>query len=224
MKKSILLFPVFAFFAFTLSAQQLWFGARAGYTLSDVLIKVPSGSDEVEDPFSQLNDMNRTLGSAHLGLDARLPIGQRWGILASLLYARKGYIGKMYWPSGPADAIWQLHYLNLPIVVDFRLWKGLSLQAGAEAGWLLKTRVKSGSEAFNPDNGLIAINDFDFGLVGGLEYSFGNGIFIGARHTYGVAHLQKFEVTDDFGASLGEVKSRNSATQFSAGYRYYFGQ
>lgn len=221
MQKSIFLAASLLFYAISLFAQQTSAGLRAGYTLSDVLVQEPDGLTVEGNPDFEIDEHYRLLHSFHIGIDGRLQISERFGMLASLLYARKGYIGTLDWPAGPADATWELHYLNLPLVADFRLWKELSLQGGVETGWLMEARVKSNGESFDPQN-IFSLNDFDFGLVGGLEYRFAKGFFIGARHIFGIAALQKFGMTSETGETLGDAKSRNSATQISVGYRYTF--
>ncbi len=226
MKKSIFFLPAvtlvkvglacgLCLFATSLFAQQVSIGARAGYTLSDVLVKEPDGAA----PEFQIDENYRPLSSFHIGVDGRLQLSERLRILATLLYAKKGYIGTLDWPSGPADATWELHYLNLPATADFRLWKGLFLQGGVELGWLMEARAKSAGETFDPQN-FSLFEDFDWGLVGGLEYQFPKGFFIGARHIFGIAPLQQFEVTDETGFPIGELRTRNSATQLSVGYRH----
>lgn len=206
MKESI--FLSFGFFLLTASlfAQQAAIGIRAGYTLSDVryVTNVPFDVD--------LNDASKHLSSFHAGVDAQIPFENRFSAIASLLYARKGHEGKVYWPTGPADATWELHYLNLLVVADYRVWKGLALQGGVEFGRLLSARLKSGSEEAQIDD---SYEDFDTGLVAGLEYRTGNGFFIGVRQVFGIYNINGLEYTDGT-----IIKIRNSATQFSVGYRH----
>lgn len=221
MKKSIFLAFCSLFFAIQSFAQETSVGIRAGYTLSDVLVKEPDGYVVEGNPDFQIDEDYRPLSSFHIGVDGRLQISERFGVIATLLYARKGYVGRLDWPTGPADATWELHYLNLPVVADFCIWKGLCLQGGMEAGWLLKARVESAGETFDPQAySLFKFKDFDLGATAGLEYRFQKGFFVSARHVFGILPIEEFEVTDNNGAELGEVQSRNSATQFSVGYRH----
>jgi len=201
-------------FAFgILSAQKLSLGIRAGYTLSDVTVKGPNGL--IDAPYSTLN-------SLHAGIDARIGLSERFAIVSGLQYARKGHKGEIPRPTGPTtSAIYELHYLNLPVVADVRLWKGLAAQGGVEAGSLLNARIKSAGEKVDIKN---LYEDFDFGLVAGLEYRFNDAFFIGVRHVFGLSSIQQIEFTDDNGAGLGTASSRNQATQISAGYRYSFGE
>lgn len=221
MKKSIFLACGLSLLSVSLFAQQFSVGLRAGYTRSDLTIVEPDGLTVDGDPDYQLDGKFKPLNSFHGGADFRMSLSERFGILASLLYARKGYVGELAWPTGPADATWELHYLNLPVVADFRVWKGLSLQGGAEFGRLLSARVKSAGE-----NAEISdfYEEFDLGLVAGLEYRFAKGFFVGARHVFGIYNIQDAELTDETGAIFDDLKSLNSATQVSVGYRFSLGE
>lgn len=213
MKKTIFLVCCFSVTALVTTAQQFAIGARAGYSRSELHISASEG-------YSPNNNF-KPINGFHAGFDALIMLGERLGMQTGLLYSKKGYTGRLDWPTGPADAYWSLHYLNLPVLLDYRVFKGLSLQGGAELGRLLSTRVKSGSENFEVDG---LYEEFDFGLVAGLEYRLKNGFFIGARQIFGLYKIQEFEVTDDTGSFSGEASSHNRSTQFSAGYRYSFGQ
>jgi hypothetical protein len=217
MKKSIFLACGLSLLSVSLFAQQFSVGLRAGYTRSDLTIIEPDGLD----PNYQLDGKFKPLNSFHAGADLRMSLSERFGILASLLYTRKGYVGELAWPTGIAEATYELHYLNLPVVADFRVWKGLSLQGGAEFGRLLSARVKSAGE-----NAEISdfYEEFDLGLVAGLEHRFAKGFFVGARHVFGIYNIQDAEITDETGAILDDLKSLNSATQLSVGYRHTIGR
>ncbi|GAB4499033.1 MAG: hypothetical protein OHK0019_35460 [Saprospiraceae bacterium] len=214
MKKLIFLVFSLALFATTLFSQQISIGPRVGYTLSDLKFIFPDELREINP-----NEHSEPLSSFHAGVDASMSLSDRFGIVASLLYARKGYAGEEQWPTGPEATNWELHYFNLPILADFRVWKGLSLQGGTELGRLLSARLKSSDKnAYVKD----FFEKFDLGLVAGLEYRLNNGFFISARHVFGIYSIQTLEVTDDTGNVRGNLKTRNTATQFSVGYRYAF--
>ncbi len=221
MKKSIFLACGLSLLSVSLFAQQFSVGIRAGYTRSDLTIIEPDGLTVDGDPDYQLDGKFKPLNSFHAGADFRMSLGERFGIIASLLYARKGYVGELAWPTGIAKATYELHYLNLPVVADFRVWKGLSLQGGAEFGKLLNARVKSAGEDAKISD---FYEEFDLGLVAGLEYRFQKGFFIGARHIFGIYNIQDVELTDGTGGVLDDLKSLNSATQISVGYRHEIGK
>jgi hypothetical protein len=217
MKKTIFITCCLSLFASMATAQQISVGLRAGYSRSDILIDMPDGIDVETDPNGELKPIN----GIHAGIDVHMMLGRRMGMQASLLYAQKGYKGRIFWPTGPADAYWTLHYLNLPVLLDYRIFSGLSVQGGAELGRLLSTRVKSGSENFESEG---LYEEFDFGLLAGLEYRFKSGLFVSARQIFGLYKIQELEATDINGQNTGIAKSRNSSMQLSIGYRHTFGQ
>lgn len=215
LRKTILL-PALLLAFHSLQSQKPSLGIKLGYTLSDAFYKKPDGfnAGTGNNPFGSLS-------SFHAGIDSRMGINGRFSIVAGLQYARKGYKGKLDWPTGPAPVTCELHYLNLPIVADVRIWKGLALQGGVEAGRLLDARLKStGIDA----DAKVFYEDFDLGLVAGLEYRFNDSFFLGLRHVFGISAVQKLELTNDTGTSIGASGTYNRDTQFSAGYRYAFGK
>ncbi len=215
MRYRIILFIVCLSFTFPLAAQQFSLGVRAGYSLSDE-IYYGQFPDNISRPDYAL------LTGYHVGLDGRLQLNAGFALLAGLQYAQKGYTGRLYWPTGPADARYMLHYATVPVIADFNVWKGLSLQTGLEAGWLQKSRVKSAGESFDPEILADVYNDFDLGVVAGLEYRFGKSFFVSARHVFGVTPRSTFELTNENGERLKDLRVYNSSTQFSVGYQFNF--
>ncbi|MBV6442350.1 MAG: hypothetical protein EPGJADBJ_04061 [Saprospiraceae bacterium] len=200
-----------------LSAQSFSVGFRAGYTLADVDFR------EVKDVGILFEAPNKkVLNGFHAGLDGRIEFNERWAVLTGMQFNRKGYRSELYWPSGPAVANYFFQYLTIPVVGDFRIWRGLSVQAGMEAGILLDARLKSAGENVDlEDNGIYT--NFDSGVVAGLEYQVHN-FFIGARYTLGLINLFKdIRFTDHDGNEI-HTGAHNRAAQFSAGYRYPFGK
>jgi len=216
-RKSILLGSLLCAAGF-LSAQPFSIGIRGGYTLANVDIKGPNGAGIFFDPAQK-----QSLGGLHIGLEGRWELDRRWAVLAGLQYNQKGYRSEIFWPAGPAEAKNIFHYLNIPVVGNCLIWKGLSLQAGIEAGWLIDSRIESaGEKASNKDLGIY--RDFDLGFIAGLEYRIGKSFFFAARHSWSAVNLYgDTEFTDDAGNPL-DVSGRNRALQFSAGYRYALGQ
>lgn len=200
---------------FHLPAQQFSLGLRGGYSLSETVQHRhhPSSSNQQDQP---------ALPGFHAGVEGRLEFSERFALLTGLQYARKGYVSTLFWPTGLAEARYVLHYGNLPVAGSYRIWKGLALQGGVEAGWLLRARGKSLETTFNPEIIVDLYKDFDLGLLAGLEYQFGKSFFLGARHIFGITPVFATTYTDENGQELGDVRSYNSSTQLSVGYRYYF--
>lgn len=214
--KTILL-TGFLFIAGFLSAQQFSLGVRAGYTLANFDINNTNAPGIFFNP-----DKKRSIGGLHIGLESRWKLDEHWAVQAGLQYNQKGYQSELSWPSGPANARNIFHYLNIPVVGNYLIWKGLSLQAGLEAGMLIDSRIKSGGENIS-NKDLDIYSNLDLGFIAGLEYSIGKSFFLGARHSWGVVNVfSNTDFTDDAGNSLN-ISAHNRALMFSAGYRYAFG-
>lgn len=211
-----ILFAVLLFAVNFSAAQQLSLGVKAGYTLANFDIK----SDGEGQGIFYGPDGVQSLDGVHIGLDGRMEISPRWAVVTGLTYCQKGYKSVVFWPSGEASARNIFNYLNIPVVGDFRVWQGLSLQAGAEAGWLFDSRLKSAGENIDTDDQDL-YGRFDLGIVAGLEYRI-DGFFIASRYTRGLVNLfSDAEITDENGNPL-DVTARNRVFQISAGYRYTF--
>lgn len=203
-------------------AQSFSAGVRVGYTLSNVEVILDKslrvqGSDFAPDEYY------RMLGSFHAGIEAKVPVSDRFSLLCGLMYAQKGF--KTDFSSiivdQPLDFTIQLRYFNVPLLADYRLWKGLSVQAGVEPGLLNAAWLKfdGGRSDLKDDN---TYENFDFGLAGGLEWRFDNGLFFSGRYIYGVLPVANLAATDENGTSVGRVRSYNRSAQLAAGYRMSF--
>ncbi|MCC7505297.1 MAG: PorT family protein [Saprospiraceae bacterium] len=220
--KNMLFLAAFLLLQASIAAQSFSAGARVGYTLSNVEVILDkslrvNGSDFVPDAYY------RTLGSFHAGAEVRVPISERLSFLGGIMYAQKGF--KTDFSSilvdQPLDFTIQLRYFNLPLLADYRLWKGLSAQVGVEPGLLNAAWLKFDGGRSDLKDGNTYEN-FDLGLAGGLEWRFDNGLFFSSRYIYGVLPIANLTATDENGIDLGRVRSYNRSVQFAAGYRVSF--
>lgn len=201
-------------------AQTIFVGPRGGYTLSNLVIKTGQSLIVAGSEYDPDKDF-RSLGSFHAGADMRLPLDGKFSFLAGILYAQKGY--RTEYPVGISNQTQsiqvQLRYFDLPLLADYKVWKGLSLQGGIEPGilsaaWLKYEGGRSDLKAQN------IYESFDLGLVAGLEWRIGNGFYLSGRQIWGILPSSNLEVTDENGERIGQVKSFNRALEISAGYRF----
>ncbi len=221
MKRKMILFAAGFLLAQTCGfAQDIFVGPRVGYTLSTMHIK--TGKSLIVDGSEYDPDKDfKQLGSFHAGADVRIPIDGRFSFLGGFLYAQKGY--KTEFGVGVNNSVQkaeiQLRYFNLPLLADFQVWKGLSLQGGLEPGVLSAAWLKfdGGRSDLKAQK---VYESFDLGLVAGLEWRIGEGFFLSGRQIWGILPSSELEVTDDNGTGIGLVRSFNRALEFSAGYRF----
>ena len=88
-----------------------------------------------------------------------------------------------------------LTYLNVPILANLYLTRGLALKAGVQPGFLLSCKDK-GSEFYDgawhdyEDTDKTFLNKFDLSIPVGLSYEFSNFI-IDARYNFGLLKVVK---------------------------------
>ncbi len=202
------------FTVFPVYSQTVSIGIRAGYSLTDFVVEESGlrveGSGDY-DPF-------RPLSGFHIGADTRIAWGSKWALLTGIIYQQKGGRQPVYFPTGSTEGKYITNYLIAPLLAEFRIWKGLSIQAGAEAGYLVNAVLKGGGEKVDLYHSGLYKN-FDLGLAAGLEYRTERGFFAGLRQTWGIANIYD-AVLIDTGGGTQEVEAHNRALQISAGYRY----
>ncbi len=114
----------------------------------------------------------------NLGVDAEYYTSLHWlSVSAGLLYTQQGWEFKNAF-------VEKIDYLNIPILANFYVTKGLSLSIGLQPGFLLSAKhddedVKDYVESFN------------FSMPIGIAYEFENGITIDARWNTGWSTVNK---------------------------------
>lgn len=113
----------------------------------------------------------------HLGAIAESNLSQKVFIRSELFYSRKG--------SNSSDS----HYLNVPLIVGYRLIPNLSLYFGPEVGYVLGMS----KDRYND------FRDFDFGIDGGILYGLTRSLSLDLRYTYGLVRMRnvKSQVDND---------------------------
>lgn len=188
MKKSIISLAVLLFIVMTAFAQNgpISFGAKAGVNFSSIL------GDEVDD-FD-----GRT--SIHFGAVVKIGVSDVFAVQPELLYSTQGAT----WSIAGVDSTFKLDYLNVPIMADFTVVEGFSLQAGPQIGINITSEVDIDGETEELED----IESLDMGLGIGAQYTSPMGLFFQARYMVGLS-----DIVDD-----GDFKNQNSVLSISAGW------
>ena len=184
MKKLMLLAAVAVFGLSNVTAQETKFGAKAGVNFASV------NGDDVDD-FD-----GRT--SFHVGAVARIGISENFAVQPELVYSSQGFTQSFE----GVDFTGKLDYINLPILADFTVAEGFSLQAGPQVAFNISDDVEAdggGSESIDAES-------VDFGAAVGAQYRMDEGLFFQARYSLGLS-----EIVKDFDA-------KNSVISLSVGY------
>ena len=191
-------------------AQQLKVGVKGGLSLVDVeVVSIPGGIDTE-------NQNYKMRPSYHLGAFGTFDLSKKFYLQADLLYASKGF---RYDDPGTTKSNLHLHYLTLPVLLNYRISEKFHGGVGGTLGYRLAAR--STSDGRSVDSGWIYDNKIDVGINAGLRYEMSNKINVGVRYTYGLSNLYKERgvITDINGYPIDKLpKYQNRELQFSAGY------
>jgi hypothetical protein len=168
---------------FTLStysfAQTFSFGPKAGINVSNY-----SGGD--------INSDAKV--GYHLGGILNFGFGEIFSIQPEVLFSTQG--AKV--ESAGSKKEFKINYLNVPVMLKFRIATGFYVEAGPQAGFRLSESV--------PDQ---TLNNFaknlDLSLGAGLGYQADNGFGLGVRYMAGISKVGDFsgkEISPDFKNSV----------------------
>lgn len=152
----------------------------------------------------------------HAGFITQIHLANKIGLDVELLYSKKGW-------KIPNDALnhyvrIDLTYLNLPILLNYKVIEKLSVYAGPEFGYKI-------NETGNKAAPVLEYEKFDFGLTFGASYTLSSKLGVDLRYVYGFKDLVKSQViyTDQYGnpTSSGRIID-GSNRAFMLGVYYLF--
>ena len=198
MKKLFLL--TFILTAFTINAQDVTFGAKAGLNFASMTGDDAEGLD------------GRT--SFHLGVTAEIAVSDVFSIQPELLYSGQGYTdsGEINTIDGDVniDVAGRVDYLNLPIMVKYYASDSFSLEFGPQIGFLLSAEQEIEGGLSQTDDLKDALKSTDFALNLGAGYKLDSGLNFGLRFSIGMTDVPDAD-SDGF---------KHSVLQLSVGYNF----
>ena len=136
---------------------------------------------------------------------------------AGLLYSMQGCSA-----DGEGDPKMNLDYINLPVLANFYITKGLALKAGLQFGYLTRAKVSGSGDGIKAEVDMKdACNDFDLSIPLGISYDINNSFVIEGRYNVGITKVGKSKYSfmgetyhDD------ETDIRNGVFQITLGYKF----
>ena len=130
-----------------------------------------------------------------------------------LLYSREGLTKKI--SSLNYTRMLNIDQIKLPILLKKKLFNQLYIMGGGYIGYIINVQEDTGT-----GGGLRSIkdsyNNFDTGIIIGVQYHFKLGIFIESRYNYGLADVSDIE----FRNSTIKHNYKNRLVQFGIGYTF----
>lgn len=137
------------------------------------------------------------------GVEAEYQATDIFSVSAGLIYSMQGNKAK-------AEGVTQttkLDYINIPILANVYVTKGLAVKLGVQPAFNVSDKVKFSGSGASVEAEDVGAESFDFSIPVGLSYEF-NNVVIDARYNFGVTNI----------AEGGDAK--NSVFQFTLGYKF----
>lgn len=141
------------------------------------------------------------------GAEAEYQVNDWFSVAGGLLYSMQGCKDK----DGGITETLKLDYLNVPIVANFYILKGLALKAGIQPGFKLsakyKEKISGGGTSISGEGDIDHVKGFDLSIPVGLSYEISNFVIDG-RWNVGATKFMK------------HADSQHSVFQFTLGYKF----
>jgi hypothetical protein len=174
MKKVLLSLVILTSVALSASAQ-VQVGAKGGLNIANL------GGDGLS------GQGVSSLISFHIGGQVSIPVADKFSIQPEVLYSGEG--------AKATGGKFLLGYLNIPVLAEYNIAKGLNVEAGPQLGFLLSAQAEPTS---GPSTDIKSqLKSTDFALVLGLNYKFTESIGADARYNIGISDINATSGTNN---------------------------
>lgn len=153
------------------------------------------------------------------GAGVRFPVSDRLSFGPEIMYSMKGskasfdQITTLGYPA----IVYELNYIDIPVVADYKISGGFLAEGGLSYGWLLSSKLDNGS-GLGPIDADYLFKKSDFQLLAGLKYEIFDNIWLSGRILYSVISTNALGITS-INYGLAGAPSRggffNNLLQFS---------
>ena len=145
------------------------------------------------------------------GVEVEYQLKQTFSMSAGVLYSMQGAKSDQTYYTIKTEERVNVDYINLPIMANVYVIKGLALKFGVQPAFNVDSRYKIKGPGFGLSGSLtnvgIDVKTFDFSIPIGLSFEYNNFVIDG-RYNYGVTRI------------ISGDDSRNSVLQFTVGYKF----
>lgn len=179
-------------------AQNARAGIKGGLNLSNLYV------NEADDDQARIG--------WHGGFYGQLFASEGFAIQPEVNFSTKGTgVTRIDNNSARYESKFNLNYIDIPVLMVFKLGTVAEIHAGAYWAYLLRAEIKNNDR--NPDNEFTTIDrdnfdDWDYGLAGGIGFNLGEGAQLGVRYNYGLN-----EIAESRGARRMFGNSKNQVAQ-----------
>jgi urease beta subunit len=133
--------------------------------------------------------------SFHVGAFVNIPLGSMFRFQPGISYSGQGADLTTKFTSGSfsatSDVEQSLHYINVPLALQYQNPSGFFVELGAQPGFLISAKMKdisagsTGSDSTNKKE----FDTFDIGALGGIGYLTRIGLGFNVRYVYGLSNI-----------------------------------
>ena len=186
MKKLIITILAIMLFSGTLIAEGLSKkGVKIGLNLSTIRISDNENADDI-------NDMYKTKFGGSIGGFVTIDINEQLSVQPEIYYTMKGTDIELEIMNHTFKGSMTLNYIEVPILVVFKLQPGIGLYGGPSLSYFLNgttTNEDEDGKEKTEDIDKDEISVYDLGLVVGGSYTLPEGISIDLRYTLGLLNV-----------------------------------
>lgn len=143
-----------------------------------------------------------------LGGEFEYRVSPIFSLSAGALYSMQGCKGTAEDDDGnTGDVSLKLDYINVPILANVYVVKGLAIKLGIQPGFNVRHKATASVSGVNVTTNLPGIKSVDFSIPIGVSYEF-NRFVIDGRYNLGVTKL------------IDGADSKHSVFQFTFGYKF----
>lgn len=140
------------------------------------------------------------------GVEAEYGVAENFEISVGALYSMQG----TKWKEDGATLTWKIDYINIPILANYYVTKGLALKAGIQPAFKASAKAKVSGGGNSIDGDLEGVSGFNLSIPFGISYEYQNFVF-DARYNLGVTKVFK---------ENGDKTPKNSVIMFTLGYKF----
>jgi hypothetical protein len=141
---------------------------------------------------TKTDDSKMRVGLA-AGVEGEYGVAENFSVTAGVLYSMQGVkftdSGNIYGNNVKMDLTYKLDYINIPILANYYIVKGLAVKAGIQpafkASAKLKAEATSGSSSASDSESLSGVKGFCLSIPFGLSYEYSDFV-LDARYNLGV--------------------------------------
>ncbi len=187
-------------------------GAFAQNEVGQVTLKPMVGMNLAT--MTKTTDSKMRVGLA-AGVEGEYGVAENFSVTAGVLYSMQGVkfsdSGDIYGTNVKMDLTYKLDYINIPILANYYIVKGLAVKAGIQPAFKASAKVKAeasaGGYSGSDSKTLEGVKGFCLSIPFGLSYEYSDFV-LDARYNLGVT--KAFENGD----------SKHSWFMFSLGYKF----